>query len=73
MLLLAELEAILQEEIANVKDTMPHVETDSALGFEPSMDYMTDQWHLEWKLRQVEAVLKYDIPTYREAWKNNLP
>ena len=73
MLLLAELEAILQEEIANVKDTMPRVETDSALGFEPSMDYMTDQWHLEWKLRQVEAVLKYDIPTYREAWKNNLP
>jgi hypothetical protein len=73
MALLSELEGILHDEIANVKDTMDVIRIDSALGFEPSMDYMTDQWHLEWKIRQVESVLAYDIPTYREAWKNNLP
>lgn len=73
MTLLSELEGILHGEIANVKDTMEVIKADSALGFEPSMDYMTDQWHLEWKLRQVESVLTYDIPSYRDAWKNNLP
>ena len=55
--LLDQIEALAQEEIANVKDTFEAVRTDSRLGWEPSMEYVCDEWHLEWKLRQMESML----------------
>ena len=41
---------ISDNEIENAKKTIPLVERDSRLGFEPSMEYMCDKAHLEWKI-----------------------
>ena len=61
---LDEIERIAAEEVENVKDTIPVVEFDSRLGWEPSMEYVCDKWHLEWKLRQVESALR-ETSAYR--------
>ena len=65
--LIDELESILLRERENVLDTIPVVELDSRLGWEPSMDYTTDKKGLEWKLRQLDYELNFKIPTYRKA------
>lgn len=72
MRLVDQMVMILNEEIENVYDTIPLVKADSRLGYEPSMDYTTDVWHLEWKLKQVKNILEYDIPAYRTIWNNSL-
>ncbi|MFH1904242.1 MAG: hypothetical protein ABIK53_01795 [bacterium] len=64
--ILNEMTKIAKKEIANAKATIPLVETDSRLGWEPSMEYMTDKAHLEWKIRQVRSVLENEIPQYRK-------
>jgi len=46
--------ALLQKERQNAAQTIPLVEYDSVLGFEPSMEYVTDRKRLEWKLNQVD-------------------
>ena len=51
----AELEAVLDDEEANVRELMPYVEADSQLGWEPSMRYVTDRRCLEWKLQLLAA------------------
>jgi hypothetical protein len=53
-------------KIINAQNAIPHVEADSRLGWEPSMEYMTDRWHLEWKIKQVRATINDDIATYRK-------
>ena len=55
--LLDQIEALAQREIENVKDTFDAVRTDSRIGWEPSMEYVCDEWHLNWKLRQMESML----------------
>lgn len=62
-----EMIAILKSEIKNAKSTIPLVEKDSRLGWEPSMLYMTDKWHLEWKIRQIEYTLKYEVSTCKRS------
>lgn len=52
------------KEIANAKDTVEAVEIDSRIGWEPSMEYMCDPWHLNWKVRQMESMF-LEIETYR--------
>jgi hypothetical protein len=64
---IAEIENIVLEEKQNVLDTIPLVRVDSRLGWEPSMEYTTDEKGLEWKLRQLEYELTFKIPTYRKA------
>lgn len=54
-------------EIQNAEDTIPLVEADSRLGWEPSMEYMTDEYHLQWKIRQVRGVLEVQLPEYISA------
>ena len=61
------MEALLREEMKNVEDTIPVVEQDSRLGWEPSMLYMTDKWHLEWKIRQLNFVLDIELGKLREG------
>lgn len=56
-----------QREIRNAVATIPLVEKDSRLGWEPSMDYMTDAPRLRWKIAQVRNVLATEIPAYRRA------
>jgi hypothetical protein len=50
--------ALARTEIDNVNTAMPLVEFDSRLGWEPSMEYMTDPDHLRWKIDQVHRVLE---------------
>ncbi|MGI6355547.1 MAG: hypothetical protein ACOX6W_10680 [Lentisphaeria bacterium] len=57
---------IANREIANAKQTIPLVEQDSRLGWEPSMEYMTDKSRLEWKIAQVTEVINELIPQYRK-------
>lgn len=64
-MLLDEMVAIAEAEIENAKATIPLVEADSRLGWEPSMEYMTDKEHLLWKIEQVRRVIDEEIPKYR--------
>lgn len=63
--ILDELVALGEAEVANAQATIPLVEADSRLGWEPSMEYMTDRVHLEWKIDQMRHVLDEEIPEYR--------
>ena len=68
--LLDKIEALAYEEIENARTAIPLVEADSRLGWEPSMEYVCDRWHLEWKIRQVNSAL-LEIADYRKIL--NLP
>ena len=59
------IEAVAHEEIANVEDTFDAVRADSRIGWEPSMEYVCDEWHLDWKLRQMESMLR-ETAAYRK-------
>ncbi len=63
--ILDDMEALLHEEIANAEETIPLVEVDSRLGWEPSMLYLGDKAQLEWKIRQVNYVLDVEIGKFR--------
>lgn len=65
--ILDQIEALLLKERENVLDTIPLVERDSALGFEPSMLYITDKKRLEWKLLQLKFVLTVEMREMREG------
>ncbi|MDD2403090.1 MAG: hypothetical protein PHI56_00930 [Victivallaceae bacterium] len=65
--ILDELVALAMAEIENAESTIPYVEIDSRLGWEPSMEYICDRWHLEWKIRQVKQVIEEEIPAYRRV------
>ena len=64
--LLDEIEALAESEIVNAQNAIPCVDADSRLGWEPSMEYMTDRWHLEWKIKQVRTMINGDIAAYRK-------
>ena len=63
--LLDEIQEIGAREIANTEAAIPLVEADSRLGWEPSMEYIGDAWHMRWKIRQTKQVLEQEIPLYR--------
>lgn len=65
--LLDEMEEIASDEIENAKQAIPIVENDSRLGWEPTMEYMTDAAHIRWKIKQVQQVLNYQLPKFRKA------
>ena len=54
---LALMREILADEEQNVRETIPLVEYDSRLGWEPSMRYTTAPDNLEWKLNQLKDAL----------------
>jgi hypothetical protein len=66
-----EMREIILSEMENVKETIPLVEADSRLGWEPSMEYMADKWHLEWKLRQLDNLLNHTMVAYRSTLCKN--
>ena len=55
---------ICQNEKQNALSTIPLVEFDSRLGYEPSMEYMCDKSHIEWKLEILERVMTKELPKY---------
>ncbi|BBH23544.1 hypothetical protein Back11_48890 [Paenibacillus baekrokdamisoli] len=65
--LLEQMEQLAEREIANAEATIPIVEADSRLGWEPSMEYMTDADHLRWKINQVRSVLQSEFGQYRSS------
>ncbi len=65
--LLERMEDLARREIANAEATIPLVEADSRLGWEPSMEYMTDVAHLRWKIDQVQSVLDSEFVKYRKS------
>ena len=62
--IIGKLEKLVNREIDNVMATIPLVQKDSALGYEPSMDYQCDAECLEWKLRHMEYLLRVELPRY---------
>ena len=65
---LNQIKELLYSERENVLDTIPLVEADSRLGWEPRMDYVCDRSHLEWKLRQL-SIAEAEIEAYEEMIK----
>ena len=65
-----KLEALLKEEVENAKSAIPYVEADSRLGWEPSMLYIGDAWHINWKLKHSKYVLEKEIPMLRKCLEN---
>ncbi|MFC5403618.1 hypothetical protein [Cohnella soli] len=65
--LLEQMEELARREIANAEATIPLVEADSRLGWEPSMEYMTDRAHLQWKIAQVQSVLDSEFVEFRKS------
>ncbi len=63
--ILDEMVELLTLERQNAVDSIKYVELDSRLGWEPSMEYMTDKWHIDWKIRHTDFVIKKEIATYR--------
>jgi hypothetical protein len=63
--ILDKIVALANAEIENAKEAMNYVELDSRLGWEPSMEYVGDVWHLDWKIRQVNSAL-LEIADYRK-------
>jgi len=60
-----------EDEIKNAEATIPLVQADSRLGWEPSMEYMTDEYHLRWKIKQVKQTIEGVLPVYKNALKLN--
>jgi hypothetical protein len=59
--------ALGEQEIANAQATIPLVEADSRLGWEPTMEYMADRAHLEWKIAVTRRAIDHEIPEYRRS------
>ena len=62
-----EMEALLRAEQANAAKAIPYVEADSRLGWEPTMLYLGDAEHIQWKIRQIQYVLDKEISKLRKA------
>ena len=54
-------------EIENAKATLPLVDYDSHLGFEPAMDYMGTREQIEWKLTVMDRILNEEIPELEQS------
>ena len=63
--LLDKLEALALAEIENARSAIPFVEKDSRIGWEPSMEYVCDKWHIDWKIDQTTRVVKNEIGDFR--------
>lgn len=63
----AALREIAALERENVERTLPLVDFDSRLGFEPSMDYVGDRAHLEWKLSVMDRVVNEELAALERA------
>ena len=59
------IEKLALKETENVKKTIPLVQKDSHLGYEPSMSYVCDEESLRWKLKQMDYMLKRELAAYR--------
>ena len=68
-----ELEQLIDAESTNVKATLPLVERDSCLGWEPSMDYRCDADRLRRKLRQLDNLKNQTLRILCKKQPKNQP
>lgn len=54
--LVEDLQKIASQEIENAQNIIWAAQTDSGLGWEPSMEYLGDEEHILWKIEQVKRV-----------------
>jgi hypothetical protein len=62
-----EMRKIAEAEIENAHATISLVQLDSRLGWEPSMEYMCDEAHLRWKIRQVQQMIDTELAMYEKT------
>ena len=63
------IEKIGEREIKVAKATIPIVEKDSSIGFEPSMLYQCSKENLLWKIKQTKYMLTSELDYYRTGLK----
>ena len=63
------IERIGKREIKNAESTIPIVEKDSSIGFEPSMLYQCSKENILWKIKQTNYMLTAELDFYRESIK----
>jgi hypothetical protein len=63
------IEKIGKREIKNAEATIPIVEKDSAIGFEPSMLYQCSKENILWKIKQTNYMLTSELDFYRTSLK----
>lgn len=63
---------LLTEEQEVARRSLPLVDRDSSLGWEPSMLYIGHRENIEWKIEQLERTKKLDIGEYRKCLQNSL-
>lgn len=61
------MEALLAKERKNTEAAIPLVQRDSAIGYEPTMDYIGGEEALLWKLKHMDYVLEHELPAYRRS------
>ena len=59
------IEKLLKKERANAVAALELVRRDSALGFEPSMEYIGGEAGILWKLKHLDFVMEQEVPAYR--------
>lgn len=65
--IISGIKKVANAEIKNSERSLKCVDQDSAIGFEPCMGYAGDRIHIEWKIRQVKHMLKYELSIYENA------
>jgi len=61
-----EMRAVAEDEILNAENTLPIVDRDSNIGWEPCMEYIGDREHIEMKIRQVKVMLDFELSVYEK-------
>jgi len=59
--IIQQMQALAEAEIENARRTIPLVQLDSRLGYEPSMEYIGDEAHILWKIDTTRKVLAEEI------------
>lgn len=65
--LLDDMHNLLKNERENAESAIPFVQVDSRLGWEPSMEYLTDETHIRWKLRQIDYMINSQLKDIKDS------
>ena len=65
--ILSGIRKVGEAEIKNAEKALVCVDLDSSLGWEPMMGYAGDRAHIEWKIRQVKAMLTRELKAYEDG------
>lgn len=63
--IIERIEKIAKEEIENAEESVRYLNSDSSLGFEPTMLYANSPERVAWKIGQVNDMLKKELSFYK--------